>query len=41
VGRYWVELIAANRSRLPDPSDPSLLFPGDLVRLPPPGKLSR
>jgi hypothetical protein len=34
VGRYWVSVIAANRSQLPDPSDPSLLFPGDLILLP-------
>ncbi|MDA8048280.1 MAG: LysM peptidoglycan-binding domain-containing protein [Actinomycetota bacterium] len=36
IGRYWVRLIEANRSRLPDPSDPSLLFPGDVLVLPPP-----
>jgi LysM domain len=34
VGAYWVSLIAANRSQLPDPSDPSLLFPGDVILLP-------
>jgi nucleoid-associated protein YgaU len=31
---YWLSVIAANRSQLPDPADPSLLFPGDVVRLP-------
>jgi hypothetical protein len=34
VGRYWVSVIAANRSHLPEPSDPSLLFPGDVILLP-------
>jgi hypothetical protein len=32
---YWLSVIAANRAWLPDPEDPSLLFPGDVVRLPP------
>lgn len=36
VGRYWVRLIQANRSRLADPSDPNLLFPGQVLVLPPP-----
>ncbi len=35
VAGYWMNVIAANRSRLPDPSDPSLLFAGDLIILPP------
>jgi hypothetical protein len=35
VGGYWISVIAANQSRLPDPSDPSLLFAGDVVILPP------
>jgi hypothetical protein len=34
VGGYWLTVIAANRSRLPDPSDPSLLFAGDIILLP-------
>ena len=36
VSGYWLSVIAANRSRLPDPVDPSLLFPGDVILLPPP-----
>lgn len=36
VGGYWLQLMAANRSRLPDPTDPSLLFPGQVLVLPPP-----
>jgi hypothetical protein len=36
VARYWLRLIEANRSRLPDPADPNLLFPGDVLVLPPP-----
>ena len=34
VGRYWLRVIDANRARLPDPADPSLLFPGDTIVLP-------
>ncbi len=34
VAGYWAELVAANRPTLPDPADPSLLFPGDVVVLP-------
>jgi nucleoid-associated protein YgaU len=34
VGGYWLRVITANRSRLPVPSDPSLLFPGDVILLP-------
>jgi hypothetical protein len=36
VPAYWARLIEANRSRLPDPADPSLLFPGDVLVLPAP-----
>jgi hypothetical protein len=36
VARYWLRLIEANRSHLPDPADPNLLFPGDVLVLPPP-----
>jgi hypothetical protein len=39
IGPYWLSIIAVNRSRLPDPADPSLLFPGDTVVLPSPGTL--
>jgi hypothetical protein len=35
VAGYWMSVIAVNRSRLPDPSDPSLLFAGDMIVLPP------
>lgn len=38
IARYWLVVIAKNRDRLPDPSDPSLLFPGDVVVLPSPGE---
>lgn len=34
VAGYWAELIALNRPTLPVPDNPSLLFPGDVVRLP-------
>lgn len=36
VARYWKRLITVNRSRLPHPSDPDLIFPGDMLVLPPP-----
>lgn len=35
VAAYWARLVRANRPTLPDPADPSLLFPGDVVLLPP------
>jgi nucleoid-associated protein YgaU len=35
VGAYWWRVVTANRAHLPDPDNPDLLFPGDLVRLPP------
>jgi hypothetical protein len=35
IALYWSRLIEANRGRLPRPGDPDLLFPGDLVVLPP------
>ncbi len=34
VGPYWRDLIELNRSRLVDESDPNLLYPGQLLRLP-------
>jgi nucleoid-associated protein YgaU len=36
VGAYWWQVVQLNRPRLPRPSDPDLLFPGDEVRLPAP-----
>ena len=35
IGPYWLKLIATNRSRLPDPGNPSLIFAGELMALPP------
>jgi hypothetical protein len=35
IARYWQRLIESNRARLPDPADPSLLFPADVIFLPP------
>jgi hypothetical protein len=32
---YWLDLIHANRSRLPYPADPSLILPGAVLSLPP------
>lgn len=34
VARYWRQLIDANRDRLTDPSNPSLIYPGQELRLP-------
>jgi hypothetical protein len=39
VARYWRVVIAANRSTLRS-GDPSLIFPGEVVTLPPPGAVS-
>jgi nucleoid-associated protein YgaU len=36
VGRYWRTLVETNRSRLPDPANPDLLFPGQSLTVPPP-----
>jgi len=36
VGPYWRTLVEANRSRLPDPANPDLLFPGHSLTVPPP-----
>ncbi|MBA3654008.1 MAG: LysM peptidoglycan-binding domain-containing protein [Actinobacteria bacterium] len=33
---YWKDLIAANRSRLRDPSNANLVYPGQVLVLPPP-----
>lgn len=35
VDPYWRALVAANRDRLPDPSNPDLVFPGTTLVLPP------
>ncbi|WP_130648460.1 LysM peptidoglycan-binding domain-containing protein [Egicoccus halophilus] len=35
VARYWRRLVAENRSRLADPHNPDLLFPGQRIVLPP------
>ena len=35
VTRYWLALIEANRSTLPDPLNPDLLFPSSVLVLPP------
>jgi len=34
VGRYWLRLIETNRSSLPDPTNPDLIYPGMRLRLP-------
>jgi nucleoid-associated protein YgaU len=34
VASYWARLVEANRRHLPVPSDPSLIFPGDVLILP-------
>jgi hypothetical protein len=39
VARYWLTVIAANRSTLRS-GDPSLIFPGEIVTLPPPTAVS-
>ncbi len=36
IGPYWLAVIAANQDRLPDPGNPNLLFPGDVIVLPNP-----
>lgn len=36
VAAYWLQVIELNRAKLPDPRDPGLLFPGDVIALPPP-----
>jgi hypothetical protein len=35
VVSYWRRLIDANRDRLRDPSNPSLVYPGQVIELPP------
>jgi nucleoid-associated protein YgaU len=33
--QYWWQVVEINRPHLPDPANPDLLFPGDVVQLPP------
>jgi hypothetical protein len=35
IGRYWLDLLTANREVLADPDEPDLLFSGQELRLPP------
>ena len=35
VTPYWVRLIKHNRSKLADPNNPDLVFPGQVIELPP------
>ena len=35
VDPYWRRLLAANQHRLPDPDTPDLVFPGDVLDVPP------
>ena len=35
VAPYWRLLVDLNRSSLPNPADPDLVFPGEVIRLPP------
>nr|MBA2625760.1 hypothetical protein [Acidimicrobiia bacterium] len=34
VTPYWRRLVELNRTGLPDPANPDLVFPGHVVRLP-------
>lgn len=34
IAVYWMQVIAANRTTLTHPDDPSLIYPGDLIILP-------
>lgn len=34
IAHYWWRVVQANRPYLPNPSDPDLIFPGDVVTLP-------
>jgi nucleoid-associated protein YgaU len=36
IDPYWRALVAANRSRLPDPDNPDLVYPGEVLTVPPP-----
>lgn len=33
---FWEQVVEANRDRLPDPANPDLVFPGEVVTVPPP-----
>jgi uncharacterized protein (DUF2236 family) len=35
IAAYWWQVVTLNRPRLPDPADIDLLYPGDVVALPP------
>ncbi|MGH9188183.1 MAG: LysM peptidoglycan-binding domain-containing protein, partial [Acidimicrobiales bacterium] len=35
IASYWRVLIAANRSLLADPTNPDLIYPGQVLSLPP------
>jgi nucleoid-associated protein YgaU len=37
VDRYWRRLVDANRDRLRDPANIDLIYPGQVLRLPPVG----
>ena len=37
IRSYWRKVIAVNRGRLADPGNPDLIFPGQVIRLPPGG----
>jgi hypothetical protein len=36
LSRYWWQVVQTNRPHLPNPADPSLLLPGDVVAIPVP-----
>jgi len=36
LARYWWRVVQTNRADLPEPANPSLLFPGDRIAIPPP-----
>jgi hypothetical protein len=35
IGAYWWQVVQTNQARLPDPADIDLLYPSDVVTLPP------
>lgn len=41
VGRYWLELVEANRDRLPDPANADLIFTDQILVIPSPTMASR
>ena len=36
VAPYWQQVVDANRDGLPDPGNPDLILPGQVLRVPPP-----